>query len=42
MEIKSTPLTSCTETGNVPENNVPTKAAFYTTKISIKNNIAKT
>ena len=42
MEIKSTPLISCTETGNVPGSNVPLKAAFYTTKISIKNNIAKT
>lgn len=42
MEIKSTPLTNYTETGNVPASNVPTKAAFYTTKISIKNNIAKT
>ena len=42
MEIKSTPLISCPETGNVPEDNVSKKAAFYTTKISIKNNIAKT
>lgn len=42
MEIKSTPLINYTETRNVPESNVPTRAAFYITKISIKNNIAKT
>lgn len=42
MEIKSTPTQNYTETGYVPANNVPEWAAFYTTKISIKNNIAKT